>query len=476
MYTKKLFIIFVLIAGVLLTPLRSYADANFQTSSYPPSFCSPTYNDLANCSYAFTDQDNQFSTYFYGGSGSPKWAAYNIPNIVISQNAIIDSVVYKVRGYATGSAFFKAFYLGLYKEGNPNYFGYISANCSNAQTIVPSGSNTLYTQEVPASCYYQHTITPQDINDPNFGIVVWTGANGQANFYIDSVSVSIKYHYSTIGYTLNIDSSSASPSGGYISMNLSGSTASISGLMHCEAALLQNCTKPDYASINSQSAVAHIELDPSYTDSTTKELYYSGSTYYQAHGWVPPNTTWKAENVHVPYNPGFTCSYPVTYTCTANHELVDQVNLTAQQASTQPNQDVNAPPITDPFQWLAWKFNQILISVFGIDQQANQQYLYALNNALSTKVPTAYILSLSVAGFGTPIGSPSAIPDFNLSWSPKWVHGNNTTNIAPVDIHIPGNKFNPVQPFLTFMRTFFDVTLWVSFLFWILFNARKLLS
>lgn len=138
---------------------------------------------------------------------------------------------------------------------------------------------------------------------------------------------------------------------------------------------------------------------------------------------------------------------------------------------------VVVPKTCDPLDYFC-KFQQwastTFLYWFGFDEDFASEQFDALYSWLNYKFPFGYLAPLQASGFGTPIGSPSAtLSDVNISFTPKMVHNGETSDLTPVALTVPKETFNPVQPFLGYLRGFFIVIIYFSLGLFILFNAGR---
>jgi hypothetical protein len=111
---------------------------------------------------------------------------------------------------------------------------------------------------------------------------------------------------------------------------------------------------------------------------------------------------------------------------------------------------------------------------FGFDEEFSQDQFSALQSWLNYKFPFGYLTPLSEAGFGTPLGSPSAtLSDINISFTPKLKHNGTWSDLDPVSLEVTKSTFNPIQPFLGYIRGFFTVIIFVSLGLFIIYNAGR---
>ena len=434
---KKYLLLFIL--PLLLITKHVIAST---TSSRGASYCG-VLNNWTDCINSFDLLPNTYATAIGSSKSLYNYGfGFNIPSY-----SIIESVDITIDNKASGSGGtpdIRQLIAGLYREDNPSLFGNLtSGSCVTNATISPSNSDTTTTINIPVSCYSSHVIDHADINSPNFGIKFITSTNGSPTYSIKDIKISVNYSLTGSGFSMSVDSSTASPSGQYVLLNLSGETATISTDLQCKYSIHERCSRAGFAGYTSTTPVARIFLD---TLNNATETIARGSGEWLGHDWtMPSDKTWVAENVKVPYRAGWSCDYPYSYYCSIDHEVVYENNflidqsLVATPSATNPETpEISDVPnvITQPFQWLMYQLKQFFIWFFGIDTTINEAYLYSLQGEITTRFPFGYIAPLSTIDWGQEIGTPSAYLPINISFTPKRVINGVTTDLDPVTLNI----------------------------------------
>jgi hypothetical protein len=125
-----------------------------------------------------------------------------------------------------------------------------------------------------------------------------------------------------------------------------------------------------------------------------------------------------------------------------------------------------------------WLFN-LAYSIFGIDTDypilRYNDFMAYMNN----RVPFAYVLAVTnnfdlLAPVGT--STPSAIPDFDLTWNPKWKVNDVMTDLDPVEIHIAGSTFQVAEDSRYMYYNFWKGILAVGFAFYCVSLFRRMFA
>lgn len=109
-------------------------------------------------------------------------------------------------------------------------------------------------------------------------------------------------------------------------------------------------------------------------------------------------------------------------------------------------------------QWVFSLFNY----VFGFNSEYTTDSIEALKDSLDTHIPFAYFAAIGGLSFGTPIGSPSAIPAFSFSFTPDLINSGSTVHPPTVTLEVPAERFEGMQPFVTFLRGFLKVLIYLG--------------
>ena len=423
--------------------------------------CGSPYADFSNCTSLY-DSDSSYSTYTRSSAdGRVSVSGYDF---FLSGNATITDVKIYLKGYATGGAY-NAILLNISKTGDANYFGNISGSCSANYTAVLSGSNTEYYATLPVSCWPSHTFSPADFGT-DFAVNLNTSTNGTPVYFIDSVKTEIRYTLPP--NTIQVDSATASPSGQYVALNLSGSTSTHSADMQCDIGLFEKCSKEGYAGWVSATPVTHIKLDGSYTGSSTIATEYGA---YTAHGWGN-SADWSVEGVRVPYNAGYECTYPYSIYCTVDHRVIfsssygDNPALVATPSSGLSAVNYSEPEPSNPLAWVVWKLRQTAFELFVPHSDYVQQGKELLQENVESRAPFAYVnaaLSLDWSG-NAPTATAAPTIVFPVT---------NTGGGVLSDVSVPFPSI--LVSALGTIRGAFNIMLWLLFIVYLIIRIRSVL-
>lgn len=441
----------------------------YASSSSPfrePSSCGSS-NSFANCSNSFTS-DNARATF----TGSTGYLVIRDFGFTLPLNAVITSFDWEIEGYAVGSGGspnVRTAEVRLHMEGSPSYFGSISPSCLSiphgSLQWVPTDSEQTTSKNFSVSCYTSHTITPSDVNSPNFGLSIMTNTNGSPTYYIDRVRLRVNYTLSGAGFATVITRSEASPSGQFLLLDLEGETATVSSRMTCKISLFERCSRPGYAGWTSQTSVATIYLYGGSSATQTREIA-PGS--YQGYGWGPPQRTWQAKGVKVPYNPGYTCDYPTFYICTENNEIVAEAGFATDPRlvatpSAQANTLFSEPEPTNPIAWLLWKLRQTFWEFFGLRFDAmDVQYFALTRDNFNSRIPFAYVNAVFSLDFSPPPSS-TASPILSMP-----------IQSSAISSSLSFSGSQPFYDFMALVRNGLKILLWSFFVAYLFFLSRRI--
>ncbi len=135
----------------------------------------------------------------------------------------------------------------------------------------------------------------------------------------------------------------------------------------------------------------------------------------------------------------------------------------------------NVPVINWSFEFPNWgcQLIQFINSLFAINTSATQANYDALVTFANTKTPTIYINALNGLNFGDSLGDTDTIPPFYMEWTPQYFTNGIPENLDPVVIDIEASTFEPIQPFITYVRTFLQLLLWVGMLFYFVNLSKR---
>ena len=450
MYKKTIFIFLLF----FLFPLTGVFASD---SPAVPSQCDGGLNNFGNCTSSFVS-DNVYASKTLTGSDRLVVSGFNF-NIPL--DATINKFAVWIEGYRSGGSGTQEFLTLLTKNSVLNYFGTYSGGCYSSMNIDINTSEQDNSTEFLKTCYSTN-ITPQDVNDSTFALRLDASNSNASTYYVDRVILNINY---TPNYSrLNIDSATASPSGQFVSMNLSGTTSTVSATMQCSIRMLERCTKSGYASKISSSSVATIFLDALYTEQKTVDI---GGGFYKGYNWGGTDPTWIADNIHVPYNAGWSCDYPYSSVCTDNGEtFLDDFTsnplMIATPSAGLTNTEITEPEPTNPLAWVVWKIRQTAIELFIPHDEVLRQYNQYMTGLVQTKAPLAY---------GNAV--------LALNWSSGSISSSAPTLHIPLTANAGGiiPDINWIAPafFTTAMGYFrgaLNIVLWLSFILYIIVRVR----
>jgi hypothetical protein len=457
MFRKTLLIIFLL----LFSPLHGVFAVG--TVELYGSAC--TGGPWGNCTNLFAS-DGNFSSFneSYPNPNNPYMTIGGFGNFGIPSNATITDVEVEITGYTSNNSNGRQLWIELSKDNGNTWQTNSVAN--DLMWINPPTSSTLHTYITNSNStnFNNYHWQYSDFNNTNQLLVkVGSYNNQQTTFYVDYLKLHIRYDIPNSW--LHVVSATASPSAQFVSLNLEGTTATVSSTMQCTVSLLEQCTRQGYASKTSDTAIAHILLDGLNTSTTTNDL---GGGYYKAFGWGGTDNSWVANNVHVPYNPNFECSYPYSIICSDNHELayIDDYSRNNTLIATPPanltNTSLTEPEPTNPLSWVVWKGRQTLIDLFIPHDNLIMQQKDYISQLVQTKAPIAY---------------------GNAVLALNWTSSQNSTATPTIHIAlahteggvIPDINWSAPTFFVTAMATLrgaLQVVLWMSFVLYIIIRVR----
>jgi len=368
--------------------------------------------DFTNGSNAF-GSDNTYATFSWTASGGLlRLGGFDFD---IPASATITNIEWEVEGfYATVGApeTVHDLILSLIYGSNESYFG--NNNCD--RTVNLTTSDSVYTVANAPSCWYQHQITPYDLNNSDLYARVDISTNGSSNYSIDRVRLRITYSLGNEDFFLDVVS--ASVSGQFVNMSVGGDTGTSSATMQCDISIFEKCEKSGSAGWTSQIPVAHVKLDGSYTG----DGEYLGGGYYKGHNWGEADSSWSASNILVPYNAGYSCSYPVSYVCKEGFDIVTEddfsqnPNLIATVSSSLTSTLYTEPEPSNPLAWVVWKGKQTIVELFVPYRGNPSQEIELLADTLNERAPFAYVKSSLDWSF-TDENTSTASPGFVLATS-----------------------------------------------------------
>lgn len=264
-----------------------------------------------------------------------------------------------------------------------------------------------------------------------------------------------------------------------ITKSFSGDFYTVDDDYYADILVWRECTRTGYASDNSQSPIVHIRAEAN--DCNTSSVMDSPG-YYTASDYCvdPVNTAWSVDNVALEYPADYACIYPVTYTlyqrhCTfvsewsgyhcASPTVVSEGDLgtfTPEADTSGADSNVDEPAKTDPLAWVAWKIEQILRSLFGLDNVDMDRLVFVKDEAIK-RVPFAYVNEIFTLDWSAPESSGSVVPSMVFAFATPETITDYTYNSDSV-----------VSGVLALIRPLFTVVIWLIFLVYLVHRVREL--
>jgi len=417
------------------------------------------------CSSAF-DDDNIYTQIEldYPNPASTSAEFFDFPSFYLPGNATIDGIQIEIVGYTSNSSAGRQIWVELSKDNGATW--QTNSVDNDLMWINPDTSATIHTYYTGTDNvnFNLYNWSYDDFNNGNLRIRLGANDNQLTTFYVDYINVVVRYDIPNS--SLHIDSSEASASGQFVLLDLSGTTSTVSALMQCNIGLFEKCTKSGYAGYTSTTPVAHILLDGINKPTETKDL---GGGYYIGRGWGGTSSNWWADNVAVPYNPGYECSYPWSIICTdgVGEPLIDDYSTNPTMIATPSagltETEYTEPEPTNPLAWVVWKIKQTLIELFIPHDETILQQSQYFQSLLATKAPTAYVTAVLSLDWTT-AQQATAPPTIHIELS------HTEGGIIP-DIHWEAPDF-----FISAMSTIRSallVVLWLSFVLYIVVRIRS---
>lgn len=386
----------------------------FETNWVTFSSCGTPYDAFSNCANMATDDgQNSLLNYVYpnGGGFYSYTSTTGYPNFNIPFNATIDSITVEIEGAVSPIVYdARNFHIYLSRD---NFLTYMSPPADNSLTWVQvpfTYTTHTFTTNSSSSQWQAYNWQAGDFDFLNsFAVAIGASANASKTFGVDYLKVKISYSAPTSSITLG--NSEASPSGQFLNLDLTGETATVSSNMNCAIRLLQYCSKSGYAMYKSDSSVATIFLDSQYTGTETIDI---GGGFYKAFDWGGSDNTWVANNIHVPYMPGWSCTYPYSISCVVDgtevyyDDYTNNSSLIIEPPTNIMSQEFTEPEPDNPLAWVIWKIRQMLFDAFVPHfSYSNLAYQMLMDNVQS-KAPFAYAVALFNMDFT--VASSSATP------------------------------------------------------------------
>ena len=327
------------------------------------------------------------------------------------------------------------------------------------------------------------TIT--NLNSGDFGI--WIRNDGNQTISWDTISMNVIY--TDPQFSIDDSNSTASPSAGLIITDLSGLVATTGADLKCDVSIFSKCTKEGYASDQSQTPIAHLQMsgyDPS--DYTIN----NGNNYYTPAHDIANENDWYATDISLPYKPGWSCVYPISYSCyrqecssyqingTQHYTCGDIVPVESEQGINPNGENYNASLYFDPTasanttalfeadcgsDWICnfkvW-FKETAYNLFVPSSTLDSYAIDAFKDDLNSRAPFAYINSIYDLDFTDTQGSTDS-PDIQLAFTPP--QGNLTVNWTSNGL---------VESAVYSIRGIIQVVLWIIFIGYIIVRGRNL--
>ena len=158
---------------------------------------------------------------------------------------------------------------------------------------------------------------------------------------------------------------------------------------------------------------------------------------------------------------------------TQNHFYIDDIQVQVTYITAGGSAGVTCDSWDVICQIGAWG-SQEFNTIFGVNTTFANSEFTALQAIALTKFPLIYEQAVAFSDFGSPLGSPGAIPALYITWAPKWKVGAVFTDLPPVVISVTSDQFAVIQPFVTLMRTIFKVVLWLGAFLFIIYRVHHL--
>jgi len=428
---------------------------------------SPSYGSYAECTGNYTCYPEIFTTrYLYNDTSTAVMVPYcntTYKTPTTANNAPLTPVFNPAAGVLSGNI--KGF-TGISDTCGVRRFGWNGSTWA----VQPSGVNNLWTGQ-----YFNLSVTST--------INVLAGDTGAVNagYGIAGNSVTVNqvlYSAEYVGPPVaSMDSYLASQSAQLAYLNLSGDTGTTSASMRCTIKLVSDChpSGTDFANFRSPSSVATIILEALAPRTDTLD---SGGGFYYGYGFTSTSHEWQADNVAVPYEPGYSCSYPFSTQCydvlDPNRTLIVDTMATgsasiayvssSEGGVNMGGQYIAPNPLTDPISWLMFQIKKMM-SDFFIPHFATQDFRYSdIYNLLSTKAPFAYFISATSV-------NTAAVSDPGFSFT---IGTSVQASSVPHTI-----SYSPVSEVTTWISTFKDFVatlLWITFILYLIFIPRRLMA
>jgi len=401
---------------------------------------------------------------------------FKFPDFGIPAHAVVDSItaISKFRHPSTAPGDGGAISPQLFNDST-------CTNPSNSGTSVPFNQTQTLTNRTHTISVITPTnlgITASDINSSNYCFDLGLSNGNGALWELDHVKGFVTYHIQNP--TINTQNVVASTSAGTVTMDLTGDTGYTSQHNKCEVRVFYN--KLSGSSSVPSTMLAQINLDTRYTGNTTQVL---GNNQYLGHSYGINDSTWIASGVVLPYFPGVSVDIRTSVNCYLDDgtKVVSKQSIStfypdwssdgiATPSALQNSHSVLTPECTSldlmcHFQnWLKLLFYDF----FGIDAFFNTNAFQNIAITADEKVPFAYINELVSLDLSE-TESASSTPSFTIPLAQGLSH------VSPElpDTMEWSDDNNIVSDLTSSIRIVFNILLWLGFIFYFVFVARRVL-
>jgi len=461
----------------LFTPKIFADETSYQWPSggvFTGSSSTPTgaWSDLQTQDTNYVVWTSQTAEYVIGDT----WSSFSLPSDAWIEEFITE---FRIKTSTSGWSFWSEFSINsgtnYYKPTsncNLTAYGTESYGCqynSLNNTFDTAHLSTTVRNGVPA---WRGSDINTAITNGTFRVKLYQ-SGGSKTVTTDYIRVKIKY---SVPYaSIYVATSSASPSTGKVTMDLSGdfNLPSISNRDVCLIGFYSLCD-----GVRSKTSVARARFVAGDGRTTTEN---TGGTSYLGHGISTGDSTWELEDLVMPYVAGATCTYPTSWSCSDEDGVIvgEGQSLSSQYANydsqftASPSATIATDANTQPdcgldlvcaFQtWLRSLFEEVFI----VDSNTPILYDYQdLLDQLYSRAPFAYI-----------------VPIFDLDTSSITDDQSFPTLTIPFDAGNAGFGNSIVYEAdsnlafaVSLTRPAFQVLIWVTFLIYLIVANRRVLN
>lgn len=453
-------ILFLLVAFVFLPPQGVFATGTVML--FPTQCSTPSW---ANCAYLGAD-DTNYATVTQPYPNFDDWwmEQYGFGDWGVPTNSAITGIEISTVAKSSQQATPRQLTLALSKDGGATW--QINGVNNDLLWINPPTtltSHTYDTNKYNSTAFNNYGWQASDFGTSNnFRVKIMPAVNQTTTWTVDYISVVIRYE--TWSNTINLDNAVASPSGQYVSYDLSGSTSTSSATMKCTLSFHESCVTETGISWNPSQAIATILLDGASSQSGTIDL---GGGVYKGYNWGFNDNTWIADDVRFPYHPKHACDYPMDTLCTDGDQVIIDIKNSGQFSAPigLMGESYTEPEPTSPLAWVVWKAKQTLTELFIPHEDIITQQKTYLYQLISTKAPIAYVQSALALDWSSGQMSTST-PTIHIALA------SNANGIIP-DINWTAPEF--FKGTMSTLRTGLSIVLWMSFVLYIVIKLRTML-